>query len=149
MTLHSSERDAPAARPDETSAQPAKSSPTIAVDYDAYAHFLENAGLSEAEKRELLQALWSIICSFVQLGYGVHPAQQACGKFFDNPPQAASTLSPESARSSPESCRASADCEANGGSPHGAASSPKTPLTAPNMVDCKEQFNEIEKGARP
>lgn len=111
MTLHSSERDAPAARPNETSAPSAKSQPVITVDYEAYAHLLDDADLSEDDKRELLQALWSIICSFVQLGYGVHPAQQACGKLLEN--------------------------------------SPKPALTAPNMVHCKEQFNDIGEGAQP
>ena len=55
----------------------------ITVDYDLYAHFLEDADLTEDQKREFLQALWNIIVEFVSLGFGVHPAQQAqlsCGK---------------------------------------------------------------------
>ena len=55
----------------------------ITVDYDLYARYLEDADLTEEQKREFLQALWTIICEFVALGFGVHPLQQAqspCGK---------------------------------------------------------------------
>lgn len=51
--------------------------PKITLDIQAYEHFLEDADLSDDQRREFLEALWSIICSFVELGFGVHPAQQA------------------------------------------------------------------------
>lgn len=57
--------------------------PAITVDYDLYAHFLDDADLTEDQKREFLQAVWNIIVEFVSLGFGVHPAQQVqndCGK---------------------------------------------------------------------
>lgn len=57
--------------------------PVVLVDYERYAHLLDDPDLSEAEKREFLQKLWEIICVFVSLGFGVHPVQQAqmtCGK---------------------------------------------------------------------
>jgi len=57
--------------------------PVITVDYERYAHFLENADLTEDQKREFLQTLWNIIVEFVSIGFGVHPVQQAqnaCGK---------------------------------------------------------------------
>ena len=63
------------------------SRPAITVDYERYAHFLEDADLTEDQKREFLQALWSIIVNFVDLGFGVHPLQQACGKLDDNGPK--------------------------------------------------------------
>lgn len=53
--------------------------PVITVDYEAYAHFLDDAELSEAEKRALLQSLWNVIVDFVSLGFGVHPLQQVQG----------------------------------------------------------------------
>ena len=62
--------------------------PVITVDYERYAHFLENADLTEDQKREFLQALWNIIVEFVSLGFGVHPLQQAqepCGKLDQAP----------------------------------------------------------------
>lgn len=48
----------------------------VEVDVAAYEHFLEGADLTEDEKREIIEALWSIIVSFVDLGFGVHPVQQ-------------------------------------------------------------------------
>lgn len=80
---------------DTTNPHGPASAPTITVDYDLYAHYLEDADLTEEQKREFLQALWSIITEFVALGFNVHPAQQAqnsCGKLPDstgNPPATA------------------------------------------------------------
>lgn len=55
----------------------AEKRPVIEVDYERYAHFLDDSDLSEDQKREFLQALWTIIVNFVDLGFGVHPLQQA------------------------------------------------------------------------
>lgn len=52
----------------------------IGFDYERYAHFLEDADLTEDQKQELLGALWRILSEFVMLGFGVHPIQQACGQ---------------------------------------------------------------------
>lgn len=55
----------------------------VTVDYEKYLHFLEDADISDQDKREFLQTLCGIICEFVSLGFGVHPVQQAqkpCGK---------------------------------------------------------------------
>lgn len=66
--------------------------PAISLDYELFAHFLDDADLTEDQKREFLEALWSIIIEFVALGFDVHPAQQAqlaCGKLSQsrtNPP---------------------------------------------------------------
>lgn len=57
--------------------------PVVTVDYKRYAHLLEDSDLTEEQKVQLLQALWTIIVEFVSLGFGVHPLQQvkdACGK---------------------------------------------------------------------
>lgn len=60
---------------------------TLTIDWALYEGTLKDSGLSEAEKREFLEALWSIIVSFVDLGFGIHPLQQAgdqnCGQNFD------------------------------------------------------------------
>ena len=61
----------------------ASARPVLTVDYELYAHFLEDSDLTEEQKREFLQAIWNIIVEFVSLGFGVHPVQQAqnaCGK---------------------------------------------------------------------
>ncbi len=56
----------------------------LSIDYEKYEHYLEDSNLTEAQKQEFLQALWNIIVNFVDLGFGVHPVQQAiaasCGK---------------------------------------------------------------------
>jgi hypothetical protein len=60
--------------------------PAITVDFELYAHYLDDDDLTEDQKREILQAIWNIIVEFVSLGFGVHPAQQveiACGKLFE------------------------------------------------------------------
>jgi len=70
----------------------------ITVDYEAYAHLLDDPDLSEDQKRELLQALWNIITSFVDLGFGVHPVQLAknsCGESPKN--HAENTISTDNA----------------------------------------------------
>lgn len=51
---------------------------SLSVDVERYEHMLE--GLPEAQRREVLEALWSIIMTFVEMGYGVHPLQEVCGK---------------------------------------------------------------------
>ena len=54
--------------------------PTLKVDVEKYQSYLDGSDLSDAQKEEFLQSLWSIIVSFVELGYGVHPLQEVCGK---------------------------------------------------------------------
>lgn len=57
--------------------------PTLTVDVEKYQAFLDGADMTEAQKEEFLQALWSIIVSFVDLGFGVHPLQEVCGENAD------------------------------------------------------------------
>lgn len=49
---------------------------TLTIDYALYEQYLENADLTEEQKREFLDTLWNIIVNFVDLGFGVHPLQQ-------------------------------------------------------------------------
>jgi len=53
---------------------------TLHVDVEKYQHLLDGSGMDDTQKQEVLEALWSIIISFVDLGFGVHPVQQACGQ---------------------------------------------------------------------
>ncbi len=50
--------------------------PTLTIDWELYGKYLDESDLSDAEKREFLETLWSIVVSFVDLGFGVHPLQQ-------------------------------------------------------------------------
>ncbi|WP_419739587.1 hypothetical protein [Ruegeria sp.] len=52
--------------------------PVLSVDCERYERFLRDNNLTDDEKREFLKALWTIIVDFVDLGFGVHPLQQAC-----------------------------------------------------------------------
>ncbi len=52
------------------------SPPTLTIDWELYGKYLDESDLSDAEKREFLETLWSIVVSFVDLGFGVHPLQQ-------------------------------------------------------------------------
>lgn len=58
--------------------------PTLTIDYTPYEQHLEDSDLTDDQKRKFLDVLWSIIVSFVDLGIGIHPLQQAarngCGK---------------------------------------------------------------------
>lgn len=54
--------------------------PSLSIDWDAYLPFFEDEDVSEEDKRQMIEALWSIMVGFVDLGFGIHPIQQACGK---------------------------------------------------------------------
>jgi hypothetical protein len=41
--------------------------PTLTLDVDLYQHYLDNSDLTDAQKQELLETLWSIVCEFVQM----------------------------------------------------------------------------------
>src|SRR6056297_2391957 len=45
----------------------------VRVDVDKYQALLDSADMTDAQKEEYLQALWSIILAFVEMGFGVHP----------------------------------------------------------------------------
>ena len=51
---------------------------TLQVDFELYQGFLDDADISEEQKRQMIEALWSIIVAFVEIGFGVHPVQEAC-----------------------------------------------------------------------
>jgi len=73
--------------------------PTLSVDVALYQSYLDDTGLSDAQKEELLHTLWSIVWSFVDLGFDVHPLQEACGQndeIVENPSK--NGLNQESAR---------------------------------------------------
>ncbi len=70
-------------RGDAFAAVSAPPKPTLTVDVEKYQAFLDGADMTEVQKEEFLQALWSIIVSFVDLGFGVHPLQAVCGEDAD------------------------------------------------------------------
>lgn len=52
----------------------------LEVDPEYYQGYLDDPALTPEQKAEIVGALWTIISAFVELGFGVHPVQQACGK---------------------------------------------------------------------
>ena len=52
----------------------------IEFDIEKYRPHLEDVDITEDQKQELLEALWMIMTSFVDLGFQIHPVQQACGQ---------------------------------------------------------------------
>ncbi|MFA8384371.1 MAG: hypothetical protein ACEPO2_02015 [Pelagibaca sp.] len=61
----------------------APTKPILTVDVEKYQAYLDGADMTEAQKAEFLEAMWSIIVSFVDLGFGVHPLQEVCGENAD------------------------------------------------------------------
>ena len=51
--------------------------PSVGIDYVRYESMLDDPTMSKADKRILIDALWSVISGFVELGFNVHPFQQA------------------------------------------------------------------------
>lgn len=51
----------------------------LTIDYALYEDYLADADLTDDQKHQFLDALWSIICAFVDLGFGIHPLQQCDG----------------------------------------------------------------------
>jgi len=57
----------------------------LEVDFERYQSYLDEEDLSEAEKQAFVEALWSIVLNFVDLGFGVHPLQKVCGQIPEMP----------------------------------------------------------------
>ncbi|XWN32079.1 MAG: hypothetical protein ROR55_02895 [Devosia sp.] len=51
--------------------------PTLTIDWTLYAEALDHAHMSEAEKKDLIEALWTIIVCFVDLGFDLAPDAEA------------------------------------------------------------------------
>lgn len=65
----------------ETTKSPAR--PSLSIDWELYGQYLEQSDLADSDKRELIETLWAIVVAFVDLGFGIHPLQNACGQDAD------------------------------------------------------------------
>lgn len=54
--------------------------PSLTIDWELYASYLEDSDLTDDQKRDFIEALWGIVVAFVDLGFGTHPVQQACAQ---------------------------------------------------------------------
>ena len=64
--------------PMEPPAPDSPARPVLTINWARYQKMLEESDINDAEKQEFLETLWNIIVAFVDLGYGIHPLQQAC-----------------------------------------------------------------------
>jgi len=74
-----------------------KGPPTLTIDWELYGKYLEESDLSDAEKREFLETILSIVVSAVDLGFGVHPVQQAAGNICEQQVEIAKFIAEQSA----------------------------------------------------
>jgi len=74
-----------------------KAPPTLTVDWELYGEYLDESDLSDAEKREFLETIWSIVVSAIDLGFGVHPVQQAAGNICEQQAEIAKFIAEQSA----------------------------------------------------
>lgn len=49
----------------------------LAVDVGMFQHCIDDPNVSDEEKAELIEAVWSIVNSCIDLSIGIHPVQQA------------------------------------------------------------------------
>jgi hypothetical protein len=68
--------------------------PTLTVDWQLYAQYLEDSDLSDEDKREVIEALWTLVVSFIDMGFGVGAPVQACGKDAEDSPSGAASVLP-------------------------------------------------------
>lgn len=52
----------------------------LQLDVAYYQDLLDEPDLSDADKEQVITALWKIVVAFVEMGFEVHPTQLACGK---------------------------------------------------------------------
>ena len=51
--------------------------PALAIDWDLFGNYLEDSDLDDNQKREFAEIIWYIVVTFVDLGFGIEPVQQA------------------------------------------------------------------------
>jgi len=71
------------------SAQERTERPAVTFDVSLYAHFLDEMGLTDEQKAAMLETLLGILIGFVDLGFGIHPVQQECGRNGQESPDSA------------------------------------------------------------
>tara|TARA_R110002072_G_scaffold150788_2_gene299364 strand:- start:5800 stop:6165 length:366 start_codon:yes stop_codon:yes gene_type:complete len=49
--------------------------PALSLDWEAFGEHLEASDLTDDQKREFIEVLWSLVVNFVDLGFGIHPLQ--------------------------------------------------------------------------
>ena len=73
----------PARRPSQTVAKPKDARPSVHLNVEEWLPYLDHPDATDEEKRELIETLWGIVLSFVDLGYQITPEDKVC---MDLPP---------------------------------------------------------------
>ena len=73
--IDNQEKDSSENKPTNLTSPSKRKALTLDVNY--YQSFLDDTDIPEDKKRELIETLWSIVVSFVDMGFGVHPVQLA------------------------------------------------------------------------
>ena len=65
--------------------------PKLTLDLEVYRPYLDDADIPDEDKQALLESLWTVIVSFVRLGWGIDAVsdavkdrETACGQFAQN-----------------------------------------------------------------
>lgn len=74
-----------------------QTAPALTIDWELYGKYLEDSDLSDAEKRAFLETLLAIVVSAVDLGFGVHPVQQAAGNICEQQAEIGKFIASQSA----------------------------------------------------
>lgn len=53
---------------------------SLTIDVARYQEYLDGSDLTPEQKEDFLHAVWSVVVTFVELGFGVHPLQEISGK---------------------------------------------------------------------
>lgn len=74
--------------PKETTQQTKPIRRALTLDAEKYQRMLDAPETTDIQRGEMIDALWSIITAFVDLGFDIHPAENPCGqaKNCDAPP---------------------------------------------------------------
>ncbi|MGI9508075.1 MAG: hypothetical protein ACR2QJ_01845 [Geminicoccaceae bacterium] len=52
--------------------------PALSIDWELYGSYLDDSDLSDADKRACIEALWSMMVSFVDMGFRLAPVPDIC-----------------------------------------------------------------------
>lgn len=60
--------------------------PALTLDVAYYQGFLDDETIPEDQKRQLIETIWTIVVTFVDLGFGIEPVQQVIQTEADGKP---------------------------------------------------------------
>jgi|TARA_R100000501_G_C2577409_1_gene81955 hypothetical protein len=59
------------------------STPKFSIDFEKYLPYLEDTEIPDSEKLELIETLYAIMRSLVDIGFDIHPIKHGCGQVSD------------------------------------------------------------------